>query len=110
MGRQVNETGAVAGGVVDAVGGGVEAERVGTDEGEAVQSAVAIVGHLPGGSYERHSIAMLIIPEAGDRRKGILRPEMAVEGIEREVLPVAESRGPRQFSGVASSLRSPLSC
>jgi len=72
LGRGVNETSAAAGGVVDAVSGNVEAERVGSDEGEAVQSAVAIVGRLPAGSYERHSIAMLIIPEAGRLRKGIL--------------------------------------
>jgi hypothetical protein len=74
MGRGVNETSAAAGGVVDVVGGGVEAECVGSDEGEAAQSAVAIVGHLPARDYDRRSIAILIIPEAGGRRKGILRP------------------------------------
>ena len=78
VGHGLNETSAVAVVVVDAVGGGVEAERVGSDEGEAVQSVVATVGHLPAGSYEGHSIAIVIIPEAGGRRKGILRPDMAV--------------------------------
>jgi hypothetical protein len=57
---------------------GTNAVGVGSDEGEAVQGAVAIVGHLPAGSYEGHSIAIVIIPEAGGRRKGILRPDMAV--------------------------------
>jgi uncharacterized protein YcfJ len=59
MGRGVNETTAAAGGVVDAVCGGVEAERVGSDEGEAVQSAVAIVGHPLAGAT---SVTRLRLP------------------------------------------------
>jgi hypothetical protein len=73
MGLSVEQTGAVAHGVVAVIRGSINAEGVGTQPSETIERVVAIVAHFPQGSYENGPVPYGIILEVGGLRKRIFR-------------------------------------
>ncbi len=81
----VGEQGAAAQRVVREVRDGIQAERVGAEEGQAVESVIAIVGNPPERRDGGHSVATGIILELGGLRKRILHQRLAAQRVVLEV-------------------------